>query len=37
MTYLIDPEGVVRRAYRVKDIEPHPVEVLADLRRLRAG
>jgi thioredoxin-dependent peroxiredoxin len=37
MTYLIDPEGVVRRAYRVRDIEPHPIEVLEDLRRLRVG
>jgi peroxiredoxin len=33
-TYLIDPEGVIRRAYRVKDIDPHPGEVLEDLRRL---
>jgi peroxiredoxin Q/BCP len=35
VTYLIDPEGVVRRSYRVKDIESHPGEVLEDLRRLR--
>jgi peroxiredoxin Q/BCP len=34
-TYLIDPQGVIRRAYRVKDIEPHPSQVLDDLRRLR--
>jgi peroxiredoxin Q/BCP len=37
ITYLIDPRGVVRRAYRVKDIEPHPGEVLEDLRRLAGG
>jgi peroxiredoxin Q/BCP len=35
ITYLIDPQGVIRRAYRVKDIEPHPSQVLDDLRRLR--
>jgi|SRR5919204_6748881 peroxiredoxin Q/BCP len=31
-TYLIDPEGIIRKAYRVKDIPAHPVEVLEDLR-----
>jgi len=35
-TYLIDPEGMVRKAYRVTDIPAHPDEVLADLRRLQA-
>ena len=35
-TYLIDPEGVIRKAYRVRDIPAHPDEVLEDLRRLRA-
>jgi peroxiredoxin Q/BCP len=35
-TYLIDPEGVIRRAYRVKDIPAHPDEVLEDLRRLQS-
>ena len=35
ITYLIDPEGIVRGAYRVKDIDPHPGEVLQDLRRLQ--
>ena len=34
-TYLIDPDGVIRKAYRVKDIAAHPDEVLADLARLR--
>lgn len=33
-TYLIDPEGLIRKAYRVVDIEPHPRAVLEDLRRL---
>jgi thioredoxin-dependent peroxiredoxin len=33
-TYLIDPQGVIRKAYRVTDIGTHPDEVLADLRRL---
>jgi peroxiredoxin Q/BCP len=33
-TYVIDPEGVIRRAYRVRDIEGHPEELLADLRDL---
>jgi thioredoxin-dependent peroxiredoxin len=34
-TYLIDPEGVIRRAYRVRDIPNHPTEVLEDLRARR--
>jgi peroxiredoxin len=34
-TYLIDPEGVIGRAYRVRDIPNHPTEVLEDLRTLR--
>jgi peroxiredoxin Q/BCP len=34
-TYLIDPEGVIRKAYRVTDIPAHPDEVLEDLRRLQ--
>lgn len=35
-TYLIDPEGVIRKTYRVRDIPAHPDEVLADLRALQA-
>jgi thioredoxin-dependent peroxiredoxin len=35
-TYLIDPEGVIRKAYRVTDIPAHPGEVLDDARRLAA-
>lgn len=36
-TYLIDPDGVIRKAYRVKDIEGHPQELLDDLGKLMAG
>ncbi len=36
-TYLIDPEGVIQKAYRVRDIPSHPDEVLEDLRRLRGA
>lgn len=36
-TYLIDPEGVIRKAYRVTDVDAHPDEVLADLRRLNGA
>ena len=32
-TYLIDPQGVIRKAYRVRDVTTHPDEVLEDLRR----
>jgi len=35
-TYLIDPEGVIRCAYRVRDIPAHPQEVIDDLDRLGA-
>ena len=33
-TYVIDPEGIIRKAYRVKDIPAHPGQVLDDLRDL---
>ena len=33
-TYLIDPEGMIRKAYRVQDIAGHPAQVLDDLRAL---
>jgi peroxiredoxin Q/BCP len=36
-TYLIDPDGVIRKAYRVRDIPAHPDEALKDLAALRAG
>jgi peroxiredoxin len=35
-TYLIDPDGVIVRAYRVTDIPTHPDQVLEDLRALSA-
>jgi peroxiredoxin Q/BCP len=33
-TYLIDPAGVIRKAYRVTDIPAHPEQVLEDFRQL---
>jgi thioredoxin-dependent peroxiredoxin len=33
-TYLIDPDGIIRRAYRVTDIPAHPGQVLDDIRTL---
>lgn len=36
-SYLIDPDRVVRRAYEVEDVNAHPEEVIADLRRLQGG
>lgn len=33
-TILIDPAGVVRRIYEVKDVAANPAEVLADIRSL---
>jgi peroxiredoxin len=36
-TYLIDPDGVIRKAYRVADIPAHPDEVLHDLAILQRG
>jgi thioredoxin-dependent peroxiredoxin len=35
-TYLIDPDGRVAKAYRVRDIPAHPNEVLRDLKTLGA-
>ena len=36
-TYVIDPDGVIRKAYRVTDIPAHPSQVLDDLRELMAA
>jgi peroxiredoxin Q/BCP len=36
-TYLIDPQGMIRKAYRVRDTAAHADEVLKDLASLRAG
>jgi len=33
-TYVIDPQGLIRKAYRVTDIAGHPDAVLDDLRSL---
>ena len=35
VSYLIDPEGVIRRSYEVKDTAGHAAEVLGDLAALR--
>jgi peroxiredoxin len=34
ISYLIDPEGRVAKAYEVSDPAGHPAEVLDDLREL---
>ena len=36
-SYLIDPEGIVRRAYPVSDVDNHAAEVLDDLHTLTAN
>jgi thioredoxin-dependent peroxiredoxin len=35
VSYLIDPDGVIRRAYHVTDTAGHAAQVLADLQSLR--
>lgn len=35
-TFVIDPEGTIRKVYRVKDSGAHPGEVLEDLLALQA-
>lgn len=35
LSYLIDPEGKVVKAYRVTDIPAHPEEVLRDLQSVQ--
>ncbi len=37
ITFLIDPDRVVRRVYDVADVALHADEVLADLRQLTRG
>jgi peroxiredoxin len=32
LTFLIDPEGTVRKVYEVTDVATHPDQVLADIR-----
>lgn len=36
-SFLIDPQGVVRRVYEVSDVQGHPDEVLGDLRAAVRG
>jgi peroxiredoxin len=36
-TYLIDPAGVIRKAYRVTDIPAHAQQVIDDLHVLMAN
>lgn len=36
VSYLIDPDGVIRRSYRVTNVAEHAAEVLADLEVLQA-
>lgn len=36
ITFVIDPEGTIRRVYEVDDVEGHPDEILADLSSLGA-
>ena len=33
VTYLIDPDHIIRQVYVVEDAAPHPVQVLRDLRK----
>jgi peroxiredoxin Q/BCP len=37
LTFLIDPDGVVRKVYEVTDVASHPQQVLDDVRALAAG
>ena len=36
-TYVIDPDGVLVKAYRVRDIPAHPGQVLSDVTALQAA
>ena len=35
-SYLIDPDGTIRRVYDVTDVAGHAAQVLADIEELRA-
>lgn len=37
ISYLIDPDGMIRRTYEVADVTAHADDVLADLAELQAG
>lgn len=34
ISYLVDPDGVIQRAYEVSDVSGHADEVIADLEEL---
>ena len=36
-SYLIDPDGVIRKSYEVADVNAHAAMVLADLQALQSG
>ena len=36
LSYLIDPEGKIAKAYRVQEVAAHPDEVLEDLKTLQS-
>jgi peroxiredoxin Q/BCP len=37
ISYLIDPDGVISKAYAVKDVATHAGEVLADIEERRSS
>ena len=37
LSFLIDPDGVIRRIYNVADVAGHAAEVLVDIARLRSA
>lgn len=37
LSYLVDPQGVIRKAYDVDDVTSHSSDVLGDLRELQAA
>lgn len=37
LSFLIDPDGVIRGVYRVADVSTHADDVLAELEALQAG
>jgi peroxiredoxin len=36
IAYLVDPEGEIRKAYKVTDVNTFAADVLADLRALQS-
>ena len=37
LTFLIDPDGIVRKVYEVADVASHPQQVLDDVRAMSNG